>query len=46
MRELYIVLVLIGATYSLFFLWFEHRKEARYKKQKDWLENNRWLDEK
>lgn len=37
MKELYIVMSFIGAIIAAFLLWFEHRKDLRYKKQKKWL---------
>jgi len=37
MKEFYIILSFIGVIISGFLLWFEHRKDVRYKKQKEWL---------
>jgi len=37
MKEIYIALSLVGATITFFLLHHEHRKDVRYKKQKEWL---------
>jgi hypothetical protein len=37
MTEIYIALALIGAGITFFLLLHEHRKDVRYKKQKEWL---------
>ena len=37
MTEIYIALSIIGAAITFFLLLYEHRKDIRYKKQKEWL---------
>jgi hypothetical protein len=37
MTEIYIALALIGAAITFFLLLEEHRKDVKYKKQKEWL---------
>ncbi len=37
MSEIYIALAIVGAAITFFLLLHEHRKDVRYKKQKEWL---------
>jgi len=37
MKTLYIAATFIGSIICFFTLWYEHRKDKRYKKQKEWL---------
>lgn len=37
MTEIYIALSIIGVAITFFLLLHEHRKDFRYKKQKEWL---------
>lgn len=37
MKEIYIALAIIGSAITFFLLLHEHRKDVRYKKQKEWL---------
>lgn len=37
MKSLYILLTFIALIVTLFVLWFEHRKDVRYEKQKKWM---------
>ena len=37
MKTVYILSTLIGIIIMGFILWHEHRKDKRYKRQKEWL---------